>query len=79
MGSQKEGFKFGEAEVLILPTTDQPLEHGALVLLARLGEGAEVDEGLQQQVVNILVVLHNGLEYNIINRFIIIMCVHNTK
>ena len=62
MGSQKEGFKFREAEVLILPTADQPLEHGALVLLARLGERAEVDEGLQQQVVNIFVVLHNGLE-----------------
>ena len=51
-----------------MPTADQPLKHGALVLLARQGEGAEVDEGLQQQVVNILVVLHDGLEHDFIDK-----------
>ena len=51
-----------------MPTADESLKHGALVFLAGLGEGAEVDEGLQQQVVNILVVLHDGLEHNFIDK-----------
>ena len=60
-GGEQRGLEPGEAEAGLVPAADQPRQQRALVLAANRGQAAVVEEGVQQHLRRVLLVLQDRL------------------
>ena len=60
-GGEQRGLEPGEAEAGLVPAADQPRQQRALVLAAHRGQAAVVEEGVQQHLRRVLLVLQDRL------------------